>query len=199
MTTATQTESADRPTPLREGGVAGSPDGRNCVRSSLGTRHSSLLRALHAEWRKLRPNLTIEPLDGETPAQAERRVRLAWTNEQLKSRNLPAQAGLKVESWNDLKPNEGRFLLKKMKEESGSNAAWRAMKLAQIAAELFGSDWNGLLRERLIQRFRVAIPESLVAREFWSEAEELLSRIARRDGVEIEVVRQRFFGKKAEG
>jgi len=145
-----------------------------------------LLKALHAEWRKLSPNLALEPLEGETPKAAERRVRLAWTKEKLKGRKS------KVESWNELTQNEARFLLKKMREESGDGPAYRATLIARLAVELFGSDWDAILRARLIQRFRVPSPESLAPNEAHAEIEELVSRIARRDGVEIEEVRARL-------
>jgi hypothetical protein len=166
MTTATQTES------------------HPAAHASPRSRH--WLRALHAEWRKLSPNLAIEPLEGETPKAAERRVRLAWTSEQLKSRKV------KVESWNALTQNEARFLLKKMREESGSNAAYRASLIARLAVELFGHDWNNIVRERLGERFQLSTLNSLTAAQAHSMIEELLSRIARRDGVEIEEVRARF-------
>lgn len=198
MTTATQTES--RPAP----------------QSSVRTRR--WLRALHAEWRKLSPNLASEPLEGETPAQAERRVRLAWTNQTLKGRSQKSgvrsrnetrvrslesrvscpESRIPISSWSHLTIGEAKYLLRKMREESGSNAAWRALKLAEIAAELFGPDWQGILRERLVQRFRVPSPESLAPNEAHAEIEELLSRIARRDGADIETMRRRFFGKKSE-
>lgn len=149
-----------------------------------------LLNALHAEWRKLSPNLAIEPLEGETPAEAERRARLAWTNEQLKSRKL------KVESWNELSQNEARFLLKKMQEESGSNAAYRATLIACLAAELFGRGWDAVLRERLGERFQLSTLNSLTSMQAHSMIEEFLSRIARRDGAEIEEVRKKFFNRR---
>jgi len=67
--------------------------------------------------------------------------------------------------------------------------------IARLAVELFGSDWDAILRERLRQRFRVASPESLAPNEAHAEIEELVSRIARRDGVEIEEVRKKFFNR----
>jgi len=83
------------------------------------------LRALHAEWRKLSPNLAIEPMEGETPAQAERRVRLAWTNSALVTRPDARRlwaAGRHsslvtslITSWNELTQGQARFLLKKMR------------------------------------------------------------------------------------
>ena len=90
---------------------------------------------------------------------------------------------------------EANRLLYALKEASGSNAAWRALKLGELAAELFGGQWHAILRERLMQRFRVPSPESLAPNEAHAEIEELVSRIARRDGVGIEEVRKRVKGK----
>jgi len=183
MTTATQT--ADRP-------MGRSTDGP--MRDPLPAH---LLRALHAEWRKLSPNLAVEPGEGETPARAERRVRIEWSRRVLHAKRL--DKGVRdIESWNDLKPGEAKFLLKKMRDESGSNSAYRAMLIAQLAVELFGPDWNEVLRERLVQRFRTPNPQSLNPTEAHEMIEELLSRLARRDGVGIEEVRARFGRKKAE-
>jgi hypothetical protein len=86
-----------------------------------------------------------------------------------------------------------------MKERSGSNAAYRATLIGRLAVELFGADWDAILRERLIQRFRVPRPESLAPNEAHAEIEELMSRLARRDGVGIEEVRGRFRSARAEG
>ena len=170
-----------------------SGDGENRNRPSQPSARQRALRACFAEWRELSPNLGIEPRDDETPQAAERRVRLAWTSEQLKSRKL------KVESWNELTQNEARFLLKIMREESGDGPAYRGTVIARLAVELFGADWEAILRERLRQRFQCFQPSALSPQQAHAEIEELLSRIARRDGVEIEAVRQRFFTKKAEG
>jgi len=184
METATQIE--NRP-------MARSADGP--MRKSLPAH---LLRALHAEWRKMSPNLAIEPMEGEAPAQAERRVRIEWSRRVLHAKRL--DSGLRdIESWNDLKPGEAKRLLKVMREESGDGPAYRGMLIARLAVELFGSDWNEVLRERLLQRFRAPSPQHLTPSEAHAEIEELLSRIARRDGSEIEEVRARFARKKAEG
>jgi len=156
-----------------------------------------LLKALHAEWRKLSPNLSIEPVGGETAAQAERRVRIDWSRRVLHDRRL--DKGIRdIESWNDLKPGEAKRLLKVMGEESGSNAAYRATLIARLAVELFGADWDAVLAERLCQRFRTPNPQSLSPSEAHAEIEELLSRVARRDGIGMEEVRARFGRKKAE-
>ena len=132
-------------------------------------------RALRAEWAKFSPELGWECSEDE--------ARHRWSTELL---HRP------VTTWATLTYGEANRLLHALKEASGSNAAWRALKLGELAAELFGGKWDAILRERLMQRFRVPSPESLVPRQFWSEAEELMSRIARRDGIEIEEVRARF-------
>jgi hypothetical protein len=132
-------------------------------------------RALRAEWAKFSPELVWECSEDD--------ARHRWSTEVL---HRP------VTTWATLTYGEANRLLRALKEASGSNAAWRALKLGELAAELFGGQWHAILRERLIQRFRVPSPESLVPRQFWSEAEELMSRIARRDGVEIEEVRARL-------
>ena len=184
MTTATQTESrvSDLRSPMDSIGVHRSDPSPESRRAAKGLP----LGGLFAEWRKLSPNLAIEPLEGETPAQAERRVRLAWTSDQLKSRKL------KVETWNELSQNEARFLLKKMREESGDGPAYRTTLIARLAVELFGSDWDAILGHRLCERFRVFRPQLLEPHQAHEMIEELLSRIARRDGVDIEEVRARF-------
>jgi len=162
-----------------------------------------LLKALHAEWRKLSPNLSIEPERGETPAQAERRVRLIWTNERLgRGAGRPAlrraQQAAPLQSWNDLSQSEARRLLKIMREESGDGAAYRGQLIARLAVELWGGSsgstggWDAFLRERLRERFRLSTLDSLTPAQAHELIEELLSRIARRDGVEIEDVRRRI-------
>ena len=86
--------------------------------------------------------------------------------------------------------------------------------IARLAVELFGSDWDAILRKRLQERFgsrklevgnregpHFPLPTShsrlysLSPAEAHAEIEELMSRIARRDGVEIEEVRKRVKSK----
>jgi len=131
-------------------------------------------RALRAEWAKFSPELGWECSEDE--------ARHRWSSEVL---HRP------VTTWATLTYGEANRLLHALKEASGSNAAWRALKLGELAAELFGGQWHAILRERLMQRFRVLSPESLAPNEAHAEIEELISRIARRDGVEIEEVRAR--------
>jgi hypothetical protein len=61
--------------------------------------------------------------------------------------------------------------------------------------ELFGHDWNDIVRERLGERFQLSTLNSLTAAQAHSMIEELLSRLARREGIEIEEVRKRLKGK----
>jgi hypothetical protein len=132
------------------------------------------LRALHAEWRKLSPNLEIEPLEGETPKDAERRVRIEWSNRQIvRSRDR------QIESWSQLTTGQAKFLLKRMKEESGSGPAFRAQFIAELAIRLWGSDWDAFLGERLRERFRVSRAQDLAPRDARAMIEEFKSRIER--------------------
>jgi len=135
-------------------------------------------RALRVEWAKFSPELLWECSEDE--------ARHRWSSEIL---HRP------VTTWATLTYGEANRLLRALKEASGSNAAYRAQIIARLAVELLGSDWDAILRERLLQRFRVPSPESLAPNEAHAEIEELVSRIARRDGVEIEEVRKRIKGK----
>lgn len=146
-----------------------------------------LRNALFAEWSKFSPTLAWDC--------TEREARLRFANEVLFPRH-PTPDTWPLKSWNDLTSGQAKRLLREMKERSGSNAAWRALKLAEVAAELFGPDWNAIVQERLWQRFRAPSPQHLAPREFWAEVEELLSRLARQRGEEIETIRARLFGKK---
>lgn len=143
-------------------------------------------RALRAEWAKFSPNLSWECSEDE--------ARHRWASEVL---HRP------VASWAHLTFNEANRLIKVLKEQSGSNAAWRAEKLARLALELWGADWDRFLGERWRERFGVGAGDSArpgqaqgpapTGTQFHEMAEELLSRIARRDGAGIEEVRGRFF------
>ena len=154
---------------------------------AIGNRQSAMLRPLYAEWHKLSPGIAgPEGLD-------ERELRIYWTNSRLGQKH-----GRSVLSWKDLTPGQARFLLKRMREESGDAARYRAMKIAQMACELWGGqEWDDCLRGRLGQRYHLRDPRDLLPDQAHELIEELLSRIARRDGVEIEDVRKRFTAKKA--
>lgn len=147
-----------------------------------------LLKALHAEWRKLSPGLAIEP-SGDRAIDPEREARLIWTNQALGGRR---KAKIEVRSWKELTQGQARYLLRRMREESGDGPAYRAQLIARLAVELFGPGWAQFLLARLFERFRTPKPESLTPAEAHAEIEELASRIARRDGVGIEEVRARF-------
>jgi len=138
-------------------------------------------RALRAEWAKFSPGL-----DGEG---SEDDLRHGWSSEIL---HRP------VVTWRDLTYGEAKALLRELKERSGSNAAYRAQLIARLAVELWGGSsgstggWDAFLRERLRERFRLSTLDSLAPAQAHELIEELLSRIARRDGVEIEDVRRRI-------
>ena len=155
-------------------------------RANRGGRRRVDLRPLYAEWKKLSPNLTAP--DEE---MSERDLRMWWTNQRL------ANGELRIASWNDLKPGQARFLLRCMREESGDGPAWRAQMIGRLAQELFGAAWDRLIKDRLIARFQIYRLEDLTPRQGHEFMEELLSRIARRDGKEIEEVRGKF--RKANG
>ena len=138
-------------------------------------RKASRLGGLFAEFKKLSPSLGYEGTEDE--------ARHHWASEKLKK---------EIKSWKELKSGEIRYLIKQAQEESGDGPAYRALLIARIAAELFGADWDGILRERLMERFRLPTPEALLPAQAHAEIEELLSRMARRDGVDIEAVRARF-------
>jgi len=151
-----------------------------------------LVKALHAEWAKLSPNLEIERLGDraiEDFPDPERALRLWWTNEQI-AKSLNRQSP--ITSWSQLTTGQAKYLLKKMREESGSGPAYRAQLIACLAVELWGSDWDAFLRERVCERFRLSTLEALTPSQAHDLIEESLSRIARRDGVEIEDVRKRL-------
>src|SRR5690348_12524162 len=155
-------------------------------------RHPELLKALHAEWRKLSPNLTAP-----NEEMTERELRIWYANEKLgrkadsspSARNDGARAP--IASWNDLAPNEARHLLTCMREESGDGPAYRAQLIARLAQELFGAPWDRMLGDRLRARFQKSKAADLTPREAHSEIEELLSRVARSKGEDIEAVRAR--------
>jgi hypothetical protein len=123
----------------------------------------------------------------------KREWRLYWTNGRLAARRQRS-----VESWNDLSQGQAKYLLKALAEKNGSRARYRAMKIAEMACDLWGGQaWDDSLRARLGERFHLQDPRDLSAGQAYELMEELISRIARRDGVGIEEVRRRF--KKAEG
>lgn len=156
---------------------------------------------MFAEWAKLSPNLDFEPMEGESAKDAEKRLRMAWTNAALRTKADPSPAGRDQDdggltSWSQLGEAEGRYLLKRMREESGDGPAYRAMLIARMAQDLFGAAWDRLLQDRLRARFMKFKADDLTPAEAHAEMEELLSRIARRDGIEIEEARSRFSGHK---
>jgi hypothetical protein len=136
---------------------------------------TATMKALFAEWRKISPSLGW--------SCSEREARLRYASEALHR---------EVCSWSDLKRGEQKALLRRMREASGSDAEYRAMLIARLAMELFGAAWERLLAERLKMRFQIGDVSLLTPIQAHAEIEELMSRIARRDGAEIEAVRARF-------
>jgi len=190
MTVATQTEPR---VPRPESRVPSAESRRSSRRMIALWQH----RALRAEWAKFSPELLWECSEDE--------ARHRWSSEIL---HRP------VTTWATLTYGEANRLLHALKEASGSNASYRAQMIARLAVELFGSDWDAILRERLQERFgsrklevgnregpHFPLPTShsrlysLSPAEAHAEIEELISRIARRDGVEIEEVRKRVKSK----
>lgn len=174
------------------------------------------LKALHAEWRKVAQMLRSNSAacgagNGEEPQsnpsladnsalQDDRGFRLTWTNQVLgrttpdsppQPRRGSAERGV-VASWNDLSENQARYLLRKMREESGDGAAYRARLIVFAARDLFGAEWDQLLSARLEDRWHVFTPDKLTPAQAHAEIEELLSRIARRDDVPIDELRAKY-------
>jgi len=143
---------------------------------------NTMMRALFAEWRKVSPGLGWDC--------DEREARLRYANETLRNRR-------QITSWSQLTRGEQKALLRKMREDSGSVAEYRAILIGRLAAGLFGAAWERLLVERLKMRFQIGDLRSLTPSQAHAEIEELMSRIARRDGVEISVVRERFASRKS--
>jgi hypothetical protein len=150
-------------------------------KSAIVNCKSSILRALHAEWHKF---FEAHPPPTEMD---ERAWRLAWTNKELRHKQQRL-----IESWNQLSPGQMRYLLKGLREASGDGANYRAVLIARLACEFFGPTWDRDLAEDLERRWRVRDPRRLTPAQAHAEIEELLSRIARRDAVGIEEVRNRF-------
>ncbi len=73
-----------------------------------------------------------------------------------------------------------------------SGPAYRAQLIARLAMELFGADWYRIILDRVIERFRIGRLEELSPAQAHAEIEELVSRLARRDGIEIEEARARY-------
>lgn len=157
-------------------------------RRDKGILTKATRNAMFAEWKKLSPGVDFEG--------TEREARIWWANERLAAAHRRDAEGADLKSWSELKEGEARFLLKKMREESGDGPAYRAQLIARMAQELFGAAWDRLLADRLRARFQKYRAEDLTPAEAHAEMEELLSRIARRDGIGIEEARARFNGAR---
>ena len=137
------------------------------------------LRGLWAEFRKL-------PAAMRTDA-----ARYAWSSDQLRR---------PVTTWKTLTAGEIKRLTRAAKEESGSGPGYRAVLIAKLACEFWGpQNWDGCLREDLQRRWHTPYPQSLAPSEARATIEELVSRIARRDGVSLEKVRTRFSPQRRGG
>lgn len=137
----------------------------------------STRRALFAEWRKVAPELDYPSVETDDEA------RHIFTKGVL---------GAAQDSWKRLTENQGKRLLKAMRERSGSAPNYRNLLIVKLAQDLFGPAWDRLLVERLSVRFKIRDLRELRPRDARAEIEELLSRISRRDGVSVDVVRNRF-------
>jgi hypothetical protein len=144
---------------------------------------AKMLRALHAEWRKVSAGLASE--------LPEREARLGWTNAHLRRARGP------VESWSELTAGEAKYLLRQMREESGDAPAYRAALIATLAARLFGANWDEMLAARLRQRFQTVRAQDLSPSQARAEIEELISRIARAEGVPAGRIRAQCAGRAA--
>jgi hypothetical protein len=161
----------------------------------------ALIRKLAIEW----PN--VEAGLGEIDISAYEQIRRTPSE---KARLAHASQILRrpVATFNDLSMSEALRLLSVYKEATGEEfkpagvgyqgarrrgTPWRArtsaspdelLKLGEIAVELWhaeGEDWFQLLCARVMQRFRVANPQSLMPGQARSMVEELLQRIAVRE------------------
>ena len=153
---------------------------------------AKLLRGLHAEWRKLSPGLQGSDQGQVTSGKqdAERGLRLNWTNQTLATRHLPL-----ITSWSCLTTGQAKFLLKQMREESGDGPTYRALLMARLAARLWPGNWDALLADRLGVRYRTSRAADLSPAQAHEMIEELLSRVARAEGREIEELRREIMGK----
>jgi hypothetical protein len=103
-----------------------------------------------------------------------------------------------VSSWRELTPRLARALLRQMQLDLGRDpAARRNFLIGKLAAELFGSDWDRALHERLAGRpyFHYGSLSELDGRKAHGLIEEFISRLARRDGTSVETVRARLSSK----
>lgn len=156
------------------------------------------LRAIHAMWREISPGISQSSEHG-FGAAAERAARLAWISEII-LRPLPTTR--------DLSRDEAQRVIERMKAELGQEfrpapyrgrkkskgkrqrvkvetaSSWMAVKLAELAAELWPppEDWRQRLRARLADpHYAVARVQDLSRRQAWNLKEELLQRIAVRN------------------
>ncbi len=159
---------------------------------AIGNRQSPIansakrraLAGLFAEWRNYSASL-----DSELP---ERELRLEVANQVLRPQSALGKRPEAITSWSSLTVGELKRLRRWLSESSGSAADFRGALIGKFAVELWGADWSALLEARLEERFRTRRVLALSPVEARSMIEELVSRIARRDGVTVEEARKKL-------
>lgn len=175
--------------------ISRSPDLPITKSPDKAKRLRKMINGLFAEWPRVSAELCCEPLEGETPKDCEKRLRIEWTNEQL--REFYAKKGgrftringktvfikcdmVMVASWKDLHEQEIRFLQKRMWEQTGNAAAWRSNKIHELARALCGDQAETYVRTRLMDRFQVTL-DGMTPAHFRALREEIQSQIARKE------------------
>jgi hypothetical protein len=100
--------------------------------------------------------------------------------------------GRVVTSWKTLSAGEIKKLTRCAREESGSGPGYRSVLIARMACDLWGSEWDTVLRERMQARFRVSTLNALTPGQAKAMMGEIVSCLARRDGGTLAGVRERF-------
>ena len=155
-----------------------------------------LINGLFAEWPRVSAGLCGEPLENETAKDCEHRLRIEWTNQQLrefyakkggrftringKTVFIKCDAAL-IASWNDLHEQEIRFLQRQMWEQTGNAAVWRGKKILELARALCGEQADTYVTTRMMDRFKIQDSKDLTPRQFRALREEIQSQIARRE------------------
>jgi hypothetical protein len=164
-------------------------------------RHNRGLKILFGMWKDLKANLdypgveTDDELRHVYAAQKLGGAELSVVSRQL---SVTEDRKLKTEnrswSWSKLSREEMGGLAHAMRVDLERTTAHQrgGVIIGKLAVELFGSAWDRMLSDRLQQRWRKSKPGYLTPGELHAEIEELMSRVARMRGVEIEVVRAGF-------
>jgi len=147
------------------------------------------LKAIHALWRQVSMGLGAGD-SGLGAEQTERELRLGWISNVVSrplatSKDLSNDEALKVieamkqetgQAWRSA--GRGRRRQSKIQNQKSKISAAEATRIAELAADLWGERWNGLLAARLQERFRVPSPQSLAPAQARLLVEELLQRLA---------------------